>query len=94
MNLPAKDPAESLIVEFDFSSELSGIDSALVAVSVIGGTDPDAAQVLSGALQIAGAKVFQRVSAGIDRVNYKLTCTATRGSDVRKLAASLPVRAI
>lgn len=76
-----KDPGESVVIDFDFSSELSGVDSATVAVSVYTGTDPAPAAVLEGPLQILGKSVLQRVGGGVSGVSYKLRAVATKGSD-------------
>ncbi len=91
--MPVKDPAESVVVEFDFSVELDAVDDAAAAVSVdSGGADAAVAAMLVGAPQISGASVYQRVSAGVAGVNYKLRCVATRGDAVIVRAAILPVR--
>lgn len=91
--LPDKDPAESVVVEFAFDGELLAIDSAVMSIAVIDGADPAAAAMLVGALQIQGTSVLQRISAGLDQVNYALRCVATHGEDVRVNRAILPVRA-
>lgn len=91
--LPEKAPAESVVVQFEFSDELVAIDSAVVSIAVRDGADPAAAAMLVGALQIQGASVLQRVGAGVDQVNYLLRCVATHGEDVRENSAMLPVRA-
>ncbi len=91
--LPDKDPAESVVLQFEFDGELVAIDSAVVTVALQNGADPAMAAMLDGALQIQGTSVLQRVSAGVDLVNYKLRCEATHGDDVRVRAAILPVRA-
>lgn len=91
--LPDKDPAESVVVEFAFDGELAAIDSAVVSIAVIDGADPAAAAMLTGALQIQGTNVLQRISVGVDQVNYELRCVATHGADVRVNRAILPVRA-
>lgn len=90
--LPEKDPAESVVVEFAFDGELTAPASAVVSVTPINGADPASASMLDGALQIVGASVLQRISAGVDRLNYTLRCEATQGDDVRVRAAVLPVR--
>lgn len=90
--LPDKDPAESVVLQFEFDGELVAIDAATVTVEVLDGLDPAVATMLDGALQIQGTSVLQRVSAGVDLVNYKLRCTATHGVNVRVRAAVLPVR--
>ncbi len=90
--LPVKDPAESVVVEFVFL-EFDGAPSlASVSIAPVGAADPAAAAMLDGVGQIVGASVFQRVKSGLPGVSYKLRCEATRGDDVRVIAAVLPVR--
>ncbi len=91
--LPEKTPTESVVVEFVFDAELVAIDSAVVSIAVRDGADPAVAAMLEGALQIQGTSVLQRVGAGVDQVNYLLSCVATHGEDVRENPAILPVRA-
>lgn len=90
--LPVKDPAESVVVEFVFTELDSAPSMAAVSIAPIGAADPDAAAMLDGAAQVAGASVFQRVKAGLSGVSYKLRCEATRSDDVRVIAAVLPVK--
>ena len=78
----SKDPAESVVLGFDFSSDLSSIDSVAVSISVYSGTDLAVAGVLSGAPQIAGAIVYHRVAGGVAGVRYKVRAVATKGDDV------------
>lgn len=78
----SKDPAESVVLGFDFSSELDAIDSVVVSISVYSGADPAAAGMLSGAPQIAGAIVYHRVAGGEPGVRYKVRAVATKGDDV------------
>lgn len=90
---PIKDPAESIVLEFDFSSELGSVDSATVAVTVHGdGVDPSALSMIDGAVQISGASVYQRISNGVAGVNYKLKCLAVSGSDIIARSDVMPVR--
>lgn len=77
-----KDPGESVVIDFDFSSELSAVDSAVVGISVYAGADATPAAVLDGPMQILGKRVLQRVSGGVSGTSYKLRAVATRGSDV------------
>jgi len=83
---------ESVVVEFDYSGELTAPASAVVTVTPVNGTDAGAAAMLDGAAQISGAKVYQRVQPGIAGLNYKLHCVATQGSDKRVRAGIIPVR--
>jgi hypothetical protein len=92
MSWPTKDAAEKFAVEFDFSRLATTVDSATVSVSLLTGTDATPSALLDGAAQVSGAKVYQRVKAGVAGCNYRLRCEATAGSDVWALAESLPVR--
>lgn len=76
-----KDPGESVVLEFDFSNELTSIVSVTVAVSVASGVDLLPANVLDGAPQIVGRKVRQRFSNGVSGVRYKFRVVAVSGSD-------------
>ena len=86
---PVKDPAESIVVTFDFSSEMSSIDSATTAVSVLAdGVDPAVAAMMVGAPQVSGTNV----AAGVHGNNYKMRCVAMHGDDVLVRADIMPVR--
>lgn len=77
-----KDPGESVVLEFDFSSELSAIDSVALTATIYGdGTDPALGTFFDGASQISGKKVFQRISAGVRGIAYKVKAIGTHGSD-------------
>lgn len=80
-----KDPAESVVLEFDFSSELTAISSATVAVSLAAGADPLIAHVTSGVLdgthQVSGRTVLQRFRNGVPGARYKFRAVATDGQD-------------
>lgn len=90
---PTKDPDESIVIVFDFSAELSAIDSVAVSMAVHGpGVDPGVAAMLEGAPQISGAMALQRVRHGIHGLAYKPRCVATRGADVIVRAGVMPVR--
>jgi hypothetical protein len=89
--LPALDSDESVIVEFDFTGELTPA-TAVVTATTLNGVDPDVATVLVGVAQIVGASVFHRVKPNLVGVNYKLRCKATQGDDVRVRVGILPTR--
>lgn len=89
--LDNKEPGESVVLEFDFASDLDAIDTVTLEVSAVNGTDLDAQAVKDGIHQILGAKVLQRMSGGIDRSAYKFKCKATRGQDKRVLTSIVPV---
>lgn len=90
--LPETDPEENPIVEFDFADELTAPESAVITVTPVNGSDPDAASMLVGTAQFAGASVYQRVKPNIAGLNYKLRCKATQGDDVRVRVGILPAR--
>lgn len=90
--LPEKDPAESVVVEFDFSSELPSVLSAITSISIEGnGIDPSVSSMLVGAPQVSGTKVLQRVSGGVSGVLYKLRCEGTMGANVIVRSDHMPV---
>lgn len=94
---PSKDPAEVLVVTFDFSSEVDSgesISAAQVYAEVVFGTDPIPTAVLSGSPSVAGGAVLQAVNGGVDGAVYGVRCVATLSPTGRVLvlAANLPVR--
>lgn len=91
---PQKHPGESFAVEFDFSAHGAAVTGATVAVSAIIGADPNPSSLLSGASQIEGAVVRQRVASGLPGVHYLMTVTATDGTDTWVLEQILPVGGI
>lgn len=90
--LPPMDPWENPVVEFDFAGLLDAVDSAAVLVAVVQGADPTPGNILSGAHQIIGAKVYQRVNGGVSGTSYKLTCRGTGGVEQRVIVGVLPVQ--
>ena len=87
-----KDPREAFVVEFDFSANIASITSATITAEIVGGAAGTAAAILSGAPQIVGSKVWQRVHAGQIGSDYALDCVATDGTETYVLVATLPVR--
>lgn len=90
---PIKHPGESFPVEIDFAKLFGAaiITSATVTASVYLGSDPTPASFLYGAPQITGAKVAQRVQSGVAGATYRLTFTATDGSNTWVHEHLLPV---
>lgn len=78
---------ENPVLEFDFSGELSSIDTAVITVSPAG-------LLLDGAYQVSGAVVLQRVRSltGQDKTNYRIRCEAVSGVEKRVRVGVLPVR--
>lgn len=88
-----KDPAESVVIDFDFSAEASSLSSPSVACSTLWSATNDTTDIRSGSPQVSGAHVLQRVAGGVDLTDYGLSCTATSASgDILVVAGVLPVR--
>lgn len=87
--LKEMDPWENPVVEFDFTGELSVIDSASVSITPVG---PD---MLDGAYQIVDQVVYQRIKPEVAQVqtNYHIRCEAVGGVERRVRAAIIPARA-
>lgn len=74
-----KAPIESVVIRFDFSSELTAVDSATVTVASHGaGTDPDLSSFLIGPPQISGTDVLQRIGGGIHGMKYRVRCVGQK----------------
>lgn len=94
--LPDKDPAEVIVVAFDFAPELDpgeSISAAQVTAAVRGGADASPSNILSGALSIVSPQVLQKVAASVDAVVYLLRCAGTTSAGrVLVITASLASR--
>jgi phage gp36-like protein len=86
-----KDPGDSIVVEFDFSDDATAVTSPTVTVTVLSGEDPAADAIKVGAPTVDGAIVRQRLTGGLDGVEYGLQCAAQNGADVLTIEAILPV---
>lgn len=70
-----KDPAEIITVTFDFAAYDVTINNPVVSCDVVSGkVDASAAAMLSGAPQVSGATVLQRIIGGLSGNTYKLRC--------------------
>jgi hypothetical protein len=87
-----KDPAEIVTAEFDYSAIADTIGTPAISISARVGTDPGAAAMLLGAPVVLGAKVLQRIQAGLDDVDYSIRCLVPIGTDTVLIDAVLPVR--
>lgn len=87
-----KDPADIIVVAFDFSATAAAVTSPAVSIAVASGIDASAAAMLLNAPTITGAKVLQRVQAGLSGVDYALQCVAYDGENRYTIDAILPVR--
>lgn len=86
-----KDPDEDVTVEFDFT--LAGVPtSPVVEIDVIEGVDASPEAIRLGSPAIVGGRVFQRITAGIENVDYSLRCFAQVGADTFLIDGILPVR--
>ena len=78
--LKPKRVGETVILPFDFSSNLSSgetISTKVVNCTVYSGVDPLPANLLSGAASSSGNIVSQAVTSGIVGTIYDLLCTIT-----------------
>lgn len=87
--LDPKDPAEIIVVSFDFTlAMLVGetiSPSPSVTASSVSGSDTSPSSIVSGSPLVTGSVVSQQIVNGIDGSTYKLRCLATLSSG-RKLA--------
>jgi len=95
--LPVKGTHESVVLVFDFSaSSAASITVQLMEVSIeLGvGVDPNVSSFATGAPQVSGTKVLQRVTGGVDGLDYRVECTVlTDTGDTLSVASIVPVRA-
>lgn len=91
----AKLATETAIETFDFTSRLAAtetISSASTTATVYSGTDASSSSVISGSATIAGQKITQKVTAGVEGVTYLLTCAITTSlGQTLNLSAFLPI---
>lgn len=86
-----KDPDEDVTVEFDFVD--FGTPSAPdIEIGVIAGADATPEAIRLGSPSIIGTKVYQRITGGIDEVEYELRCFGAIGQDRVLIDAILPIR--
>jgi hypothetical protein len=92
IQIDTKDPEEIVTASFPFATELAGaaVQGAVITVVVADGVDPAPVGLLSGASQVSGSDVLQKLKDGVAGVRYKVRCLATL-SDGRKLMRSLVV---
>lgn len=95
-NWSIKDPAEVVVLEFDFSAEL-GAESITGqptwGCATVKGLDANPGGVLYGAPTVTGQAVRQTVRAGLDLCDYKMrTEIDTSGGRHLVMVGVLPVR--
>lgn len=92
-----KDPAEIVVLTFDFTADL-GAGETLVGPPVVsinqysGTTDPGISSMPSGAAQLSGALVLQKIGGGVSGSDYllKAACTTSTGRQL-VIGGQLPV---
>ena len=78
--LPSKAAGETVSTVFDFTSRLAvgeTISTQVCTAAVWSGVDPSPSAVISGAATASGAKVTQKLAAGVLGVIYYIVCTIT-----------------
>lgn len=100
MRIDAIDPAEKVVITFDFTAGLEGAETLsgvpTVSVELLMGADPAPNSVLNGAASVQpGNKiVLVPVKGGLEDCDYmvKVVSSTTNAAKVLALAAHLPVR--
>lgn len=87
-----KEPSGEVTVEFDFGPDVDAVSNPTVTIAVFSGVDPAASSMLIGVPSVIGAKVLQRVGAGVNGVDYALECFADATGGRLSIDAILPVR--
>lgn len=97
--LPAKDPAEDIVLEYDYTNDLGAetlIGVPTGSVSVYMGTDANASQVLNGdpVIDTTAKKILVPVKDGLSGCTYaiKVVCATTNPLLVLSITGYLPVR--
>ena len=93
MALDSKDPAEKVVVTFDFSALATTVSTPVVTAESAGGAnDPSPSAILSGSPSVSGAQVLQLVIGGVANADYKLRCQIDDGTERFVVADTLQVR--
>lgn len=89
-----KDPAEVLVLAFEFASLTDTPSAPVVTVTRhAGAADADPSAILSGAATVSSTKVLQKVAGGVADTDYLLRCQVDAPDGSRYvLAGVLPVR--
>lgn len=98
--LSSKDPAENVVVTFDFTPALFGSETCVrvesITVEVVGGVDPNPQAIINGEAKITpdGLYVQLPVQGGLDNVNYniKCLCQTSNPDKLINISGILPVR--
>lgn len=91
---PPKDPAENVLLRFQFANQLEANDSLVsAAITVVRvDTGADASSIKQGAYTISGTDVLQATETGADG-DYYWRCLVTTALGRKRLVdAELPIR--
>lgn len=93
--LPEKTSAEIIVVDFDFSAELSASETVVaksIVVATADGCDADPSAII-GSSTLTTPHVYLQLRAGVNGTDYTVRCTATTsGSKVLVRKALLQIR--
>lgn len=99
--LDSIDPAERIVLEFDFSNDLDALETinsgdVSVSVACVLGADLSPSTVLNGLPTVTSdaKKIRQGVRGGVHGCDYRIKCEVGTTNDKKRpvLAAILPVR--
>ena len=86
-----KAPGEDITCEFSFAA--IGVPATpVIDIDVLSGTDASPEALRLGSPAINGSTVLQRITGGLDGVDYVIKCWAQIGADRYLIDAILPVR--
>jgi len=96
VNLSPKDPAEIVVVTFDYAALAASVSAPVItATRASGEADATPQAIVSGAAQVQGATVMQQIVGGQAGTTYRLRCQIDTADGQRfVLAALLPVRTL
>jgi hypothetical protein len=93
MALDTKDPAEQVVLTFDFSALSTSISAPVVTCEHKNGpTDATPSAMISGSPTVTGGTVLQLVVGGQAGTDYNLRCQVDSGSERFVLADTLKVK--
>lgn len=89
-----KDPAEKVLLAFDFAHLTSAVLTPVFTVTrKAGADDPSPGSILDGSAVTSGSKAVQMVRGGVDGTDYLIRCSVTDGSgQLFVMVGTLPVR--
>jgi hypothetical protein len=76
-NIDPKDPVEIIPVTFNFGKLISQIETVVVTISVVEGTDNDVANMIFGSYQVSGSTLKQLIRNGVHGTRYLIKAVVT-----------------